>query len=177
MATGGERLREVLLGCGLTEEIKWGKPCYTASGKNIAIIQRMNDFLALMFFKGSLLPDDKGVLKKQGANSRVARRMEFTSVQEVTKRARTIKAYVRQAIDIEEAGLKVPKVTKKLVYVDELRDRISRDPALKAAFKALTPGRQREYNFYFSGAKQPKTRAARVEKLVPKILAGKGLRD
>lgn len=171
-----ERLRKVLLGCGLTEERKWGHACYTASGKNIVIIQRMKACLALMFFKGALLKDSKGVLRKQGDNSRSARRLEFTSVKQVAQLERTIQAYVREAIEVEKAGRKVPKITK-LSYADELAERLAKKPALKKAFEALTPGRRREYNLYFSAAKQQKTRVARVDKCVPKILAGKGLRE
>lgn len=172
----GERLREVLLACGLGEELKWGKPCYTAEGKNIAIIQRMKSFLALMFFKGALLDDKKGVLREQGANSRSARRLEFTSVEQVTKLERTIKALVRQAVEVAKAGLEVPKASA-LVLVDELAARLRSDPALASAFEGLTPGRRREYNLYVSAAKQAKTRESRVDKCVPKILAGRGFRE
>ena len=169
-------LREILLGCGLTEAIKWGKPCYGHDGKNIVIMQEMKDFLALMFFKGTLLEDANGVLEEQGPNSRSALRMRFTSVEDVARLAKTIKAYVAEAIDVEEAGLAVgpaPEIT----FVAELQQRLDRDRRFKAAFEALTPGRQREYNLHFSDAKQAKTRAARVEKYAQKIMDGKGLRD
>jgi uncharacterized protein YdeI (YjbR/CyaY-like superfamily) len=169
-------LRPVLLGCGLTEAIKWGKPCYSHEGSNIAILQEMKDFLALMFFKGALLEDPESVLEEQGPNSRSARRMCFTSVEDVARLADTVKAYVEEAIDVEQAGLELGP-TPDLVPVEELQHRLDEDPALKAAFEALTPGRQREYNLYFSDAKQAKTRAARVEKYAPKILDGKGFRD
>jgi uncharacterized protein YdeI (YjbR/CyaY-like superfamily) len=169
-------LRPVLLGCGLTEQIKWGKPCYSHGGGNIAILQEMNDFLALMFFKGALLADPDGVLEDQGPNSRSARRMRFTSVEDVNRLADTVRAYVEQAIDVEDAGLAVGPAPE-LVLVEELRHRLDEDPALAAAFAALTPGRQREYNLSIAGAKQATTRAARVEKYVPRILDGKGLRD
>ena len=169
-------LRPILLGCGLTEEIKWGKPCYRHDGSNIVIVQEMNKFLALMFFKGALLEDPEGVLEQQGPNSRSARRIRFTSVVDVTRLADTVKAYVEEAIDVEEAGLELGP-PPELGLVDELQHRLDRDPALKAAFESLTPGRQREYNLHFSGAKQAATRAARVEKYVQKILDGKGLRD
>ncbi len=172
----GKRLRRVLLECNLTEELKWGKPCYTAQGKNIAIIQPMKDFLALMFFKGALLKDSKGVLQKQGENTQSALRVQFTSVEQVARLERTVKALVREAIDVEKAGLAVPK-RKTLIYVDELVERLARDPVLKKAFEGLTPGRRREYNLYFSAAKQAKTREARVDKVTPKILAGKGFRE
>ncbi len=169
-------LRPILLGAGLTEEIKWGKPCYTHGGRNIVIVQEMNDFLALMFFKGALLEDPEGVLEDQGPNSRSARRICFTSVDEVTRLADTVRTYLEEAIDVEESGLQVAEVPE-LVLVEELQSRLSRDVAFRAAFESLTPGRQREYNLYFSDAKQAATRQARVEKYGEKILKGKGLRD
>jgi len=169
-------LRPILLGCGLTEEIKWGKPCYGHEGKNIAIMQEMKDFLALMFFKGALLSDPDGVLEKQGPNSRSALRIQFTTVDDVARLGDTVTAYIAEAIDVEEAGLEVSPAPD-LVLVDELQHRLEDDPALRAAFEALTPGRQREYNLYISDAKQATTREARVEKCAPKILDGKGFRD
>lgn len=169
-------LRPILLDCGLTEDIKWGKPCYGHGGRNIAIVQEMKDFLALMFFKGALLEDRYGVLQDQGPSSRSARRMRFTSVEDVDRLADTIRAYVAAAIDVEEAGLEVGPAPAP-VLVEELQQRLDRDPAFKTAFEALTPGRQREYNLYFSDAKQAGTRASRVERYAEKILGGKGLRD
>jgi uncharacterized protein YdeI (YjbR/CyaY-like superfamily) len=169
-------LRTIVLKAGLTEDIKWGKPCYSHAGNNIAIMQEMNDFLALMFFKGALLSDPDGVLREQGPNSRSALRMEFTSIGEIKKRASTLKTYLREALDVEAAGLKVAPAPA-LVLVDELQNRMQRDAAFKAAFGSLTPGRQREYNLYFSDAKQAATREARIEKYADKILAGKGFRD
>jgi len=169
-------LRPILLSCGLDEAIKWGKPCYSHDGRNIAIVQEMKDFLALMFFKGALLSDPEGVLEEQGPNSRSALRMQFTSVADVARLADTVKAYIEEAIDAEDAGLEVGP-GPELVLVDELQHRLDEDPTLKAAFEALTPGRQREYNLYFSDAKQASTREARVEKYVPKILEGRGFRD
>ncbi len=169
-------LRPILLGAGLAEEIKWGKPCYSYQGKNIVIVQEMKDFLALMFFKGALLEDREALLEEQGPNSRSARRMCFTSVDDVNRLAGIISTYVEEAIDVEEAGLEVSEVPE-LVLAEELQGRLDRDPALRAAFESLTPGRQREYNLYFSGAKQAATRAARVDKSTERILAGKGLRD
>jgi uncharacterized protein YdeI (YjbR/CyaY-like superfamily) len=169
-------LRPVLLSCGLTEEIKWGKPCYSHEGRNIVIVQEMKEFLALMFFKGALLNDPDGVLHEQGPNSRSARRMQFTSVEDVERLAGTVKAYVDEAVDVEEAGLEVGPAPE-LQLADELQNRLDQDPALKTAFEALTPGRQREYNLHVSEAKQAKTREARVDKFVPKILDGKGFRD
>jgi uncharacterized protein YdeI (YjbR/CyaY-like superfamily) len=169
-------LRSILLGCGLTEEIKWGKPCYSHDGRNIAIMQEMNDFLALMFFKGALLGDSADILKSQGPNSRSALRVEFPSVDEVAKLAKTLRAYVGEAIDVENAGLKVSPAPD-VVFVDELQQKLDADRVFQAAFQALTPGRQREYNLHFSSAKQAATRLSRIEKCAPGILAGKGFRD
>jgi uncharacterized protein YdeI (YjbR/CyaY-like superfamily) len=169
-------LRPILVDAGLDEQVKWAKPCYSHHGKNVAIVQEMKDVLALMFFKGALLSDPDGVLEEQGPNSRSARRMRFTSVDEVAARADTIRSYVREAIAVEDAGLDVGPAPET-VMVAELRQRLDRDPAFRAAFEALTPGRQREYNLYFSGAKQAATRASRVERYAQKILDGKGLRD
>ncbi len=169
-------LRPILLGCGLTEEIKWRKPCYAHDGSNIAIVQEMKDFLALMFFKGALLKDPDAVLEDQGPNSRSARRIRFTSVDDVRRLADTVAAYVDEAIEVEAAGLDVGPAPE-LVLVEELQHRLDRDPELKAAFDALTPGRRREYHLHISGAKQASTRASRADKCVPKILAGRGLRD
>ena len=169
-------LRPVLLGTGLTEELKWRSPCYSHDGKNIVIVQEMNDHLALMFFKGALLADPDGVLVDQGPNSRSARRIEFTSVDDVTRLAGTVAAYIDEAVKVEELGLKVGP-PPDLVLVEELQNRLDADPSLKAAFEELTPGRRREYNLHISGAKQAKTREARIDKHAPKILEGKGLRD
>jgi uncharacterized protein YdeI (YjbR/CyaY-like superfamily) len=169
-------LRAILLDSGLTEAIKWGKPCYGNDGKNIAIMQEMNDFLALMFFKGALLNDPAGVLRSQGPNSRSALRMEFTSVDDVTRLRDTVATYVEEAIAVEAAGLEVGPAPE-LVLVEQLQQCLDADPALRTAFEALTPGRQREYNLNVSDAKQPSTRSARVAKYAPRILQGKGLRD
>ena len=170
------QLRSILVGGGLTEEIKWGKPCFSHEGHNIVIMQEMKEFLALMFFKGALLDDTAGVLEEQGPNSRSALRMRFTSVDDVSRLTDTLKAYIEEAIDVEDAGLEVGPAPE-LVLVEELQHRLDRAPALKAAFEALTPGRRREYNLYFSDAKQAKSREARVDKYVEKILDGKGFRD
>lgn len=169
-------LRAILLDRGLTEEIKWGKPCYAHDGKNIVIMQEMNDFLSLMFFKGALLDDPAGVLVPQGPNSRSALRMEFTSVADVTRLRGTVAAYVDEAIEAEEAG-RVVGPPPELELVDELRERLAADHRLAEAFEGLTPGRRREYNMYFSDAKQASTRNARIDKYAPQILAGKGLRE
>ena len=169
-------LRPILLHCGLTEEIKWGKPCYSHKGKNIVILQEMKEFLALMFFKGALLSGSEGVLEEQGPNSRSARRIRFTSVEEVARLADTVRACVDEAIEVEEAGLELGPAPE-LVLVDELQQCLDDDPVFQTAFEALTPGRQREYNLYFSGAKQANTRTARIQKYTQKILDGKGFRD
>lgn len=169
-------LRAILLGCGLVEELKWGKPCYADDGRNIAIVQEMKELLALMFFKGALLEDAAGVLREQGPNSRSALRMEFRSVADVRGLADVIARYVAEAIAVERSGATVAPAPE-LELVAELRARLDDDADLRAAFAALTPGRQREYNLHIAGAKQAATRAARVEKLAPQILAGRGLRD
>lgn len=169
-------LRAVLLDCGLTEELKWGKPCYSEGGHNIAIVQEMKPHLALMFFKGALLADTAGVLVEQGPNSRSARRIEFHTVQDVRELADTVRAYVAEAVDVEAAGLAVGPAPEPSLAA-ELQERLDADPALRTAFEALTPGRRREYNLHISEAKQAATRAGRVDKCVPKILAGKGFRD
>lgn len=171
-----EALREVLCECELDEQIKWGKPCYSADESNIAIIQNMKGFVSLMFFKGALLEDKKGLLKEQGRNTRSAKRMEFTSVEEVVKQRTYIKRLVREAVKVDKAGLKVDKPAK-LELVAELEKRLKKDRALGKAFSALTPGRQREYNIFVSGAKLSETRERRIDKFVEKILAGKGMRD
>lgn len=169
-------LRKILMTTGLTEELKWGKPCYTYDGKNICIIQRMNGFLALLFFKGALLKDPAKVLEVQGANSRGGYRMRFNSVQGVAKMAKSVKAYVREAIEVEKAGRKVEKAPG-LEYPEELVDKFAEDSELKAAFDRLTPGRKRGYVLHFSDAKQSKTRLARIEKYRSKILTGKGCQE
>lgn len=169
-------LRDVLLGCGLDEELKWGKPCYAHGGANIAIVQEMKGFLALMFFKGALLSDPEGVLEEQGENSHSAKRITFRSVVDVASLSGTIAAYVAEAITVEQSGVKVAP-RPALVLVDALQERIDSDPVFRAAFESLTPGRQREYHLHVSDAKQLTTRQARVEKHAERILAGKGLRD
>ena len=169
-------LRPILLDAGLTEELKWAKPCYSHDGRNIVIVQEMKDFLALMFFKGALLSDPAGVLEEQGPNSRSARRMRYTSIDDVRLHAGTIAAYLAEAIEIEASGQEIGPAPE-LVLVDELQARLDRDPALATAFQALTPGRRREYNLEISSAKQAVTREVRVEKYASRILAGQGLRD
>jgi uncharacterized protein YdeI (YjbR/CyaY-like superfamily) len=171
-----KRLRAVLLGCGLSESIKWGKPCYSSDDHLIAIMQEMKGFLALMFFKGALFADPHGVLQSQGPNSHSAKRVEFTSVGEVDALGDVIVEYVGRAIEAETLGVQ-PAPRGELILVEELQQRLQADGALRVAFEALTPGRQREYNIHFAGAKQSATRVGRIEKLAPKILAGKGMRE
>ena len=173
-----EALRELVLDCGLAEEIKWGKPCYTHQGGNVAILQPFKPHLALMFFKGTLMRDPEGILVSQGAHSQAAKRLEIKSVEQVATMADVVRAYVREAIELEKSGVKVDFDAKaKLVFPEELTNRMHADPDFAAAFRALTPGRQRAYNLHFSAPKQSKTRAARIEKCLPNILEGRGLND
>lgn len=173
-----EKLRAILLGSGLTEELKWGQPCYAHDGKNVALIHGFKEYCAILFPKGALLKDPERVLVQQTRNVQAARQIRFTSVREVTRLAKTVKAYVREAIEIERAGLKVRfKKTEDFELPEELASRLDDDAELKAAFAALTPGRQRAYIFHFSQPKLSKTRAARVEKHLPRILDGLGLDD
>ena len=166
-------LRIILLDCGLVEEIKWRSPCYTYGGKNICIIQRMKEFLALMFFKGAILNDPDSVLEPQGPNSRVGFRIRFASVQEVSQISDSIKALVRNAIEVELAGQRVELATE-IELPEELVETFKEDSELQAAFERLTLGRQRGYAQYFSSAKQSRTRVARIDRYRNKILSGKG---
>ena len=173
-----EKLRMIILDCGLTEELKWGKPCYAFQNSNIIVIQGFKEYCALLFFKGVLLSDPNGILVKTGPNTRVGRQIRFTDIREIVKRKATLKAYIFQAIELEKAGLKVdPKVRSEVTLPEELKKKLNKIPALKAAFNTLTPGRQRGYIFYFSAPKQSKTRESRIEKSMPQILKGKGLND
>lgn len=170
------QLRSILLDCGLDEALKWGKPCYAFRGGNVAIIQPFKEHCSLMFFKGSLMDDQDGVLVRPGANSQAAMRMQFTSSNEVDTLEPAVRRFVRQAIELEETGAEVEfRAKHELELPEELTARFERDPDLAAAFDALTPGRRRSYVLHFSQAKQSKTRAARIEKAVPTILAGRGL--
>lgn len=169
-------LRTILLGCGLDEGIKWGKPCYMQDGDNIAIIQEMKGFLALMFFKGALLDDADGILTPPGPNSNSGRQMRFNAINEIDDAADQIRAFVAAAIKIEQDGLKIEKPLV-IELPEELKTRLAKDAELKAAFDALTPGRQRGYGLYIGGAKQSATRIARIEKHRDRILEGKGIHD
>ena len=173
-----ERLRKIALACGLTEVTKWGKPCFTCNGRNVVILQGFKESCSLMFFKGALLEDGKQILDVPGENTQAARRLLFRSPQEVSKQASIVKAYILEAIEVEKTGRKVRlKETSEYDVPQEFRDRLDEDPELEAAFGELTPGRQRAYLLHFSQAKQSKTRASRVEKCIPRIMAGKGLTD
>ena len=171
-----EALRSILLASGLDESLKWGKPCYSREGKNVAIIQAFKPHCALMFFKGVLLDDTHGLLREQGENTQSAMRLEFTSPSQIT--ASVVKAYLKQAIAIEQAGLKVEAPARRVLDLpEELAAALAKNRALAKAFNALTPGRQRAYAMHINGAKQAATRAARVEKCAPAILAGLGLNE
>lgn len=171
-----QKLRSILLDCGLDEDLKWGKPCFQFEGKNVAIIQPFKAHCALMFFKGALFQDTHGLLRSQGENTQAALRLEFTSVEQVTKTL--LQAYVKQAIAVEKSGAKVDfKAKRDLVYPEELTQSLKQDRRLAKAFDALTPGRRRAYVLHFAGAKQSQTRRARIEKCIPKILAGMGITD
>jgi len=173
-----ERLRTVCLDCGLTEELKWGKPCYTFRESNIVLIHGFKDYCALLFFKGALLKDPKGILVQQTENVQAARQIRFTNLRKIVEMEPTLKAYIQEAIEAEKAGLEVSyKKTSEFVIPEEFQDKLDGSPALKTAFDALTPGRQRGYVLYFSAGKKSKTRAARIEKCVHQILEGKGLND
>ncbi len=173
-----EKLRVIALDCGLAEELKWGCPCYTLNGTNIVLIHAFKDYCAFLFFKGSLLKDPHGILIQQTENVQVARQIRFTSLMQIVEMEATIKAYIHEAIEVEKAGLKVElKKTAEFNMPDEFQHKLDAIPALKTAFEALTPGRQRGYLLYFSSAKQSATRQARVEKYMPQILNGKGLDD
>jgi uncharacterized protein YdeI (YjbR/CyaY-like superfamily) len=172
------KLRAILLGSGLTEDLKWGQPCYALDDKNVALIHGFKEYCAILFMKGALLKDPKGVLIQQTKNVQSARQIRFTSVQEVTKLAKTVEAYVREAIEVERAGLKVQrKKTEDFELPEEFESRLYKSARLREAFAALTPGRQRGYIFHFSQPKLPATRAARVAKHIPRILEGLGLDD
>ena len=173
-----EKLRTIILDSGLIEELKWGCPCYTFQNANIVLIHGFKEYCAVLFFKGALLNDPNGILIQQTKNVQSARQVRFTSDREIVKMEKILKAYVYEAIEVERAGLKVKlKKTSEFKIPEEFQKRLTKNTALKKAFDALTPGRQRAYIFYFSQAKQSKTREARVEKYIKQILNGKGLDD
>lgn len=171
-------LREICLECGLTEEYKWMHPCYTFQGNNVVLIHEFKEYCALLFHKGVLLKDPNTILIQQTENVQVARQIRFTNLQEIKDLEPVLKAYIFEAIDVEKAGEEVKlKETSEFKMADEFKKALTADPDLKAAFNALTPGRQREYLLYFSQAKQHKTRESRIEKSIPNIFKGKGLTD
>src|ERR1700731_1260220 len=173
-----ETLRIIVLDCGLTEELKWGVPCYTFQKTNIVLIHVFKEYCALLFFKGVLLNDANGILIQQTKNVQAARQIRFTNVRKIVKMKPILKAYIYEAIEVEKAGLKVNfKKTTEFKTPGEFQKKLDKTPALKTAFKALTPGRQRAYILYFSAPKQSKTRESRVEKCMKQILSGKGLND
>lgn len=172
-----EELRRIILDCQLDEDVKWRHPCYTLQGKNVVLIHGFKEYCAILFMKGALLKDAKHLLVAPGA-MQAARQIRFTNVQEIAQLEPTLKAYIREAIQAEKSGLKVKlKKTAEYKVPDEFKKKLNDMPALKAAFGALTPGRQRGYLLYFAGAKQSTTRQSRVEKCMPQILKGKGLED
>ena len=173
-----EKLRTILLDCPLAEELKWGVPCYTFQGKNIVLMHGFKDYCALLFVKGALLKDESGILITQTENVQSARQARFTNVREIVELEPILKEYVFEAIEVEASGLRVKyKKTTEFSMPEEFQNKLDEDPALQDAFESLTPGRQRGYLLYFSAPKQSKTRTARVEKYMQKILDGKGLND
>jgi uncharacterized protein YdeI (YjbR/CyaY-like superfamily) len=173
-----QKLRMACLECELTEELKWGKPCYSYQKSNIVLIHGFKEYCALLFMKGALLKDSNGILVQQTENVQAARQIRFTNVREIVRMKPILKAYIKEAIEVEKAGLDVDyKKTSEFAIPEEFQNRLDESPALKTAFEALTPGRQRGYLLYFSAAKQSKTRESRVEKCEQQILDGKGLND
>jgi len=173
-----EQLRIIVLDCGLTEELKWGCPCYTFENSNIVLIHVFKEYCALLFFKGALLKDAAGILIQQTENVQAARQVRFTNAHEIVEMEPILKAYIYEAIEVEKAGLQVKlKKTSDFKIPEEFQNRLDKKPALKKAFEALTAGRQRAYIFYFSQPKQSKTRESRIEKYLSQILNGKGLND
>ena len=173
-----QQLRVIILDCALTEELKWGCPCYTFQNGNIVLIHAFKEYCALLFFKGALLQDDQKILIQQTQNVQSARQIRFISIKEILEKEPTVKAYVYEAIEVEKAGMKVNlKKVDEFAMPEEFQQKLNENPALQKAFDALTPGRQRAYLLYFSAPKQSKTRVSRVEKCVQPILDGKGLND
>ena len=171
-------LQELARSCGLAETIKWGKPCFTLRTKNIVLIQRFNNYIALLFFKGALLKDPDNLLCRVGEHMQAPRQLRFSSLADITRLGFTVKAFIEQAIDLENSGAKVElKKVSELEVPEELQTMLDKEPALKEAFAALTPGRQKGYIYQIAAAKQSATRASRVDKFLPGILSGKGLND
>lgn len=172
-----KQLRRIVLECGLTEELKWKVPCYTFQKKNVLIVAAFKEYCSLSFFKGVLLKDTHSILEKPGENSQSDRLIKFTNVQEIIKMEAILKAYIFEAIEVEKAGLKVNFKKNSEPVPEELQKKLDEIPALKNAFEALTPGRQRAYILHFSQPKQARTRLSRIEKCIPQILDGIGLHD
>ncbi|TRX35557.1 hypothetical protein FNW52_10995 [Flavobacterium sp. ZT3R18] len=173
-----EQLRRIVLDCQLTEELKWGCPCYTFQGNNIVLIHEFKEYCALLFFKGALLNDANDILIQQTKNVQAARQIRFTNVQEIVEKEAILKAYIYEAIEVEKAGLEVQfKKTDEFIIASAFQKKLDEFPGLKSAFEALTPGRQKAYLLHFSAPKQSKTQESRVEKYMPQILSGKGLND
>jgi uncharacterized protein YdeI (YjbR/CyaY-like superfamily) len=173
-----KKLRTIALSTELTEDLKWGCPCYTYEGKNIFLIHGFKEYCALLFFKGALMKDPDSILIQQSKNVQAARQIRFTEVSQINDLEEVIRDYMFEAVEIEESGAKVEmKKTKEFEMAEEFQEKLDQDPALQEAFKALTPGRQRAYLLHFSSAKQSKTREARIEKCIPQIMAGIGLND
>lgn len=173
-----EKLRTIVLDCQLSEELKWGTPCYTFQNKNIVLIHDFKEYCALLFFKGALLKDTDNILVQQSANVQSARQIRFTNLQQITDLEPVLKAYIYEAVEVEKAGLKFEfKKTEDFAVAEEFQAKLDENPDLKTAFEALTPGRQRAYMLHFSAPKQSKTRESRIEKAIPQILNGKGLND
>ncbi|MEN9977415.1 MAG: hypothetical protein RLZZ569_40 [Bacteroidota bacterium] len=173
-----ELLRSILLSCQLTEELKWGVPCYTFQKSNVVLIHAFKEYVGLGFFKGALLKDDANLLSKPGENSQSSRQLRYTSLQEIQANEQLIRAYLFEAIEVEKAGLKVTlKKTEEYAVPVEFQKILAENSALNTAYEALTPGRKRAYLLHFSGAKQAETRIARIEKMIPRIMIGKGFND
>lgn len=172
-----QRLRAIVLDCGLAEELKWGVPCYTYQGHNVVVVSALKEYCALSFFKGALLQDSHGILHRPGEHTQAARLIRFTSVREIAGMEPVLKAYIFEAVDVEKAGLQVEFKTTPEPIPEEFRKKLDEIPALKTAFEALTPGRQRGYILYFSAPKQSKTRESRIDKYMQHILDGKGLHE
>jgi uncharacterized protein YdeI (YjbR/CyaY-like superfamily) len=171
-------LRSIVLECGLDEELKWGCPCYTLEGKNVVLIHGFKEYCALLFIKGALLKDDKNILIQQTENVQLPRQLRYTNTTEIKTLAKTIKAYIKEAIELERSGVTTPIAEKKLIQLAiEFQNLINQNETIKIAFMNLTPGRQRAYNLFFTGAKLAATRIARIEKCLPQILEGKGLNE
>jgi uncharacterized protein YdeI (YjbR/CyaY-like superfamily) len=172
------QLRKIVLACGLDEELKWGKPCYSLEGSNVVLIHGFKEYCALLFMKGALLKDPQGILIQQTENVQAARQIRFTNVSEIVKLQTAIKAYIKEAIGLEKSGIEVKyKKTSEFPMPEEFKNKLAHNPSLKTAFEALTPGRQRGYLLYFAAAKQSATREARIEKCMDLIFDGKGLQD